>query len=62
MSGGTGTDTKIVSNDIRRSGDTGIAMFGPEQANNDAKVVGNRISDGPWGIYVERAHGGSFTG
>jgi parallel beta-helix repeat protein len=56
------TGTKIVSNDIRRSGDTGIAMFGPERANNDAKVVGNRISGGPWGIYVERAHGGSFTG
>jgi parallel beta-helix repeat protein len=56
------TGTKIVSNDIRRSGDTGIAMFGPERANNDAKVVGNRISGGPWGIVVERAHGGSFTG
>jgi parallel beta-helix repeat protein len=56
------TGTKILSNDIRRSGDTGIAMFGPERANNDAKVVGNRISGGPWGIYVERAHGGSFTG
>ena len=56
------TGTKIVSNDIRRSGDTGIAIFGPERANNDAKVVGNRISGGPWGIYVERAHGGSFTG
>jgi parallel beta-helix repeat protein len=56
------TGTKIVSNDIRRSGDTGIAIFGPERANNDAKVVGNRISGGPWGIVVERAHGGSFTG
>ena len=56
------TGTKIVSNDIHRSGDTGIAMFGPERANNDAKVVGNRISGGPWGIYVSRAHGGSFTG
>jgi parallel beta-helix repeat protein len=56
------TGTKIVSNDISRSGDTGIAIFGPERANNDAKVVGNRISGGPWGIYVERAHGGSFTG
>src|SRR5215203_3158967 len=56
------TGTNIVSNDIRRSGDTGIVMFGPEGANNDAKVVGNRISGGPWGIYVEGAHGGSFTG
>ncbi len=56
------TGTKIVSNDIRRSGDTGIAMFGPERANNGAKVVGNRISGGPWGIFVTDAHGGSFTG
>jgi parallel beta-helix repeat protein len=56
------TGTKIVSNDIRRSGDTGISMFGPQRANNDAKVVGNLISGGPAGIYVERAHGGSFTG
>ncbi len=56
------TGTKIVSNDIHRSGDTGIAMFGPERANNDAKVVGNRISGGPWGIFVAGAHGGSFTG
>jgi parallel beta-helix repeat protein len=56
------TGTKILSNDISRSGDTGISIFGPEQANNDAKVVGNRISGGPWGIYVEGAHGGSFTG
>jgi parallel beta-helix repeat protein len=56
------TGTKILSNDISRSGDTGISIFGPERANNDAKVVGNRISGGPWGIYVEGAHGGSFTG
>jgi parallel beta-helix repeat protein len=56
------TGTKILSNDISRSGDTGITIFGPERANNDAKVVGNRISGGPWGIFVENAHGGSFTG
>jgi len=35
--------TKILSNYISRSGDTGIAIFGPEGANNAAKVVGNRI-------------------
>ncbi len=46
------TGTKIVSNDISRSGDTGISIFGPERANNDAKVVGNNISGGAWGIYV----------
>src|SRR5215212_7596064 len=56
------TETKILSNDISRSGDTGITIFGPERANNDAKVVGNRISGGPWGIYVENAHGGSVSG
>jgi parallel beta-helix repeat protein len=46
------TGTKIVSNDISRSGDTGIVIFGPERANNDAKVVGNNISGGAWGMYV----------
>ena len=56
------TGTKILSNDISRSGDTGIAIFGPERANNDAKVVGNNISGGPWGIYVgDVTKGGSFA-
>ena len=45
------TGTKIVSNDIHRYGDSGIVMFGPEGANNDAKVVGNHISGGAWGMY-----------
>jgi parallel beta-helix repeat protein len=56
------TGTKIVSNDISRSGNTGITIFGPGRANNDAKVVGNRISGGPWGIWVADAHRGSFAG
>jgi parallel beta-helix repeat protein len=56
------TGTKIVSNDISRSGDTGIVIFGPERANNDAKVVGNNISGGPAGIYVADAHRGFFAG
>ena len=56
------TGTKILSNDISRSGDTGITIVGPEGAKNDAKVVGNNISGGPWGIYVGDAHGGSFAG
>jgi parallel beta-helix repeat protein len=56
------TGTKIVSNDISRPGEAGIAIFGPERANNDAKVVGNRISGGAWGILLQLAHGGSFTG
>jgi parallel beta-helix repeat protein len=54
--------TKILSNDVSRSGNTGIAIFGPGRANNDAKVVGNRISGGPWGIWVAGAHRGSFAG
>jgi parallel beta-helix repeat protein len=56
------TGTKIVSNDIRRSGERGISIFGPERANTDAKVVGNRISGEAWGILVANAHGGSFAG
>jgi parallel beta-helix repeat protein len=57
------TGTKILSNDISRSGDTGIVIFGPERANNDAKVVGNNISGGAWGIYVgDVTKGGSIAG
>jgi parallel beta-helix repeat protein len=56
------TGTKIVSNDVSRFGNTGITIFGPEGANNDAKVVGNRISRGPWGIWVGGAHHGSIAG
>ena len=56
------TGTKILSNDISRYGDTGIAIFGPDRANNDAKVVSNNISGGPAGIYVAGAHRGSIAG
>src|SRR5918997_553181 len=56
------TGTKILSNDISRYGDSGISIFGPDRANNDAKVVGNNISGGPAGIYVANAHRGSFAG
>src|ERR671913_491394 len=57
------TGTKILSNDISRSGDTGIVIFGPERANNDAKVVGNNISGGAWGMYVgDVTKGGSIAG
>ena len=57
------TGTKIVSNDVSRFGNTGITIFGPGGANNDAQVVGNRISRGPWGIWVGGgAHHGSFAG
>jgi parallel beta-helix repeat protein len=54
------TGTKIVSNDISRSGNTGISIFGPKPAN--AKVVGNNISGGPWGMYVADTKGGSIAG
>jgi parallel beta-helix repeat protein len=56
------TGTKILSNDVSRFGDTGITIFGPGRANNDAKVVGNRISGGPWGLYVGDTKGGSIAG
>ena len=56
------TGTKILSNDVSRFGNTGITIVGPERANNDAKVVGNRVSGGPWGIYVGDTHRGSFAG
>ena len=35
-------------------------MAGTKSAN--AKVVGNNISGGAWGIFVSDAHGGSFAG
>jgi parallel beta-helix repeat protein len=55
------TGTKILSNTTRRNEVVGIFLGFVEQRAN-AKVVGNNISGGPWGIFVEDAHGGSFTG
>jgi parallel beta-helix repeat protein len=52
--------TKIVSNDMSRSGVVGTVILGQKAAN--AKLVGNNISGGPFGIYVTDAHGGSFAG
>jgi parallel beta-helix repeat protein len=54
------TGTNILSNDISRSGIVGIFMEGPKPAN--AKVLGNNISGGPWGIDVVDTKGGSFAG
>jgi nitrous oxidase accessory protein NosD len=48
--------TKILSNDMSRSGFIGAFLAGQESA--DAKLVGNRISDSPWGIFITDAHGG----
>src|SRR5215210_526499 len=52
--------TKILSNDMSRSGYAGIFMTGPK--SQDAKIVGNNISGGAWGIDVEDTFGGSVGG
>jgi len=52
--------TKILSNDMSRSGIAGTVVFG--QKSQDAKVVGNNISGGPWGLYVGDTKRGSVTG
>jgi parallel beta-helix repeat protein len=52
--------TKILSNDISRSGYVGTFVIGPKSAN--AKFVGNNISGSPLGIYVSDTHHGSFVG
>jgi parallel beta-helix repeat protein len=54
------TGTKILSNDMSRSGIVGIFMAGPKPVN--AKVVGNNISGGPWGIFITDTHRGSIAG
>jgi parallel beta-helix repeat protein len=54
------TKTKILSNDMSRSGIVGIFMAGPKPAN--AKVVGNNISGGAFGIFIADTHRGSFAG
>src|SRR5215203_5691938 len=54
------TGTKMLSNTTRRNEAVGIFLGFAERAN--AKVVGNNISGGPWGILVTDAHRGSFAG
>ena len=54
------TGTKILFNDMSRSGIVGTFMAGPKPAN--AKVVGNNISGGAWGMYVTDTERGSFAG
>src|SRR5215217_5698592 len=54
------TGTKILSNDMSRSGIVGIFIAGPKPAN--AKVVGNNISGGAFGIFITDTHRGSFAG
>src|SRR5215213_7734 len=52
--------TKILSNNMSRIGILGTYVEG--QKSHDAKVVGNNISGGAWGIYVEDTHSGSVVG
>src|SRR5215210_3232253 len=52
--------TKIIANDMRRTGIVGTCVAG--QKSQEAKMVGNDISGGPWGIFVTDAHGGSVLG
>jgi parallel beta-helix repeat protein len=52
--------TKILSNDMSRVGNVGTYVAG--QKSQDAKVVGNNISGGAWGIYVQDTHSGSVVG
>jgi parallel beta-helix repeat protein len=54
------TGTKIRSNVVSRSGIVGVFVRG--QKSQDAKIVGNNISGGAWGIYVEDTYGGSVVG
>ena len=51
---------RVLSNDMSRSGIVGTVVVGQKSAN--AKVVGNNISGGAWGISVYDAHRGSFAG
>ena len=53
------TGTKILFNDMSRSGIVGTFMAGPKPAN--AKVVGNNISGAAWGMYVTDTKRGSIA-
>jgi parallel beta-helix repeat protein len=53
-------DTKFLSNTLRRYDFLGILVGGPKVAN--AKVLGNDISGGAFGIFVTNSHRGSFFG
>jgi parallel beta-helix repeat protein len=53
------TGTKLLSNTTRRNEVVGIFLGFAERAN--AKVVGNNISGGAWGILVYDAHRGSIA-
>ena len=52
--------TKILSNVIRGNEIVGTYVAGPK--SQEAKLVGNNISGGGWGIFVGDTHGGSVVG
>src|SRR5215210_5592548 len=52
--------TKLLSNDMSRVGSIGAFVVG--QKSKDAKVVGNNISGGVWGMLVSDTHSGSVVG
>ena len=52
--------TKVLSNVVSRFGIVGALVIG--QKSQDAKVVGNNISGGPWGIFITDTHRGVFAG
>jgi parallel beta-helix repeat protein len=54
------TGTRIVSNDMSRSDQVGILVYGPKGANG-AKVVANHVSGAEFGIQVANSRGGSFS-
>ena len=51
--------TKVLSNVVHHPGFAGAFVVGQKSAN--AKVVGNDISGGPWGVFVTDVHRGSFV-
>ena len=53
-------ETKILSNDMSRVGNIGTYVEGPK--SQDARVVGNDISGGAWGIDVVGTKRGSIAG
>jgi parallel beta-helix repeat protein len=51
--------SKILSNTLHRYDNLGILVGGPKRAN--AKVLGNDISGGDFGIFVTNPHRGTFA-
>jgi nitrous oxidase accessory protein NosD len=52
--------TRVLSNDMSRVGSIGTFVVG--QKSQDAKVVGNNISGGVWGMLFGDTHSGSVVG